>query len=168
MASSFLHGLRVARNRGQKRWAAPNMDCGTSLAQSAASHYYPPHEQFRVGPIFATLSCHDSHQLKARNRRSIANSGSRKHLIFPNSGILTKFQCGVTKGPTRNYLGGDSTRMVACRKVWPVMRRVSSQAPSSPAFEKGRTLLEPQFMTLVAARGAYGRNPSNRLARAES
>src|ERR1700683_3052893 len=45
-------------------------------------------------------------QLKARNRGSIANSGSRKHLIFPNSGILTKFQCGVTKGPTRNYSRG--------------------------------------------------------------
>jgi hypothetical protein len=44
--------------------------------------------------------------LKARNRGSIANSGSRKHLIFPNSGILTKFQCGVTKGPTRNYSRG--------------------------------------------------------------
>jgi hypothetical protein len=140
---------------------------GLLWAQSAASHYYPPWTISSGSNIRHTLMPRFT-PLKARNRRSIANSGSRKHLIFPNSGILTKFQCGVTKGPTRNYLGGDSTRMVACRKVWPVMRRVSSQAPSSPAFEKGRTLLEPQFMTLVAARGAYGRNPSNRLARAES
>jgi len=44
--------------------------------------------------------------LKARNQGSIANRSSRKHLIFPNSGILTKFQCGVTKGPTRNYSRG--------------------------------------------------------------
>jgi hypothetical protein len=48
--------------------------------------------------------------LKARNGGSIANSGFRKHLIFPNSGILTKFQCGVTKGPTRNYLRGGIVR----------------------------------------------------------
>ncbi|PMD53158.1 uncharacterized protein K444DRAFT_201548 [Hyaloscypha bicolor E] len=50
--------------------------------------------------------------LKARNRGSIANSGSRKHLIFPNSGILTKFQCGVTKGPTRNYSRGGIVRYI--------------------------------------------------------
>jgi hypothetical protein len=36
----------------------------------------------------------------------VADSGSRKHLIFPNSGILTKFQYSVTKGLTRNYLRG--------------------------------------------------------------
>ena len=89
-----------------------------------------------MGPIFVTLSCHDSHHyyplpwiimggsnirhtimpwftpLKARNRGSIANSGSRKHLVFPNSGILTKFQCGVTKGPTRNYSKGGGGGVV--------------------------------------------------------
>jgi hypothetical protein len=40
------------------------------------------------------------------NQGSTANKSSWKHLLFPNSGILKKFQCGVTKGPAHNYSRG--------------------------------------------------------------
>jgi len=43
--------------------------------------------------VFITPRLHRPYQ------GSLANNASLKHLTFPNSGILTKFQGGVTQGP---------------------------------------------------------------------
>jgi hypothetical protein len=54
--------------------------------------------------VFITLRLHGPYQ------GSLAHKDSWKHLIFLNSGILTRFEGGVTQGPTDNCAGGDSTR----------------------------------------------------------
>jgi hypothetical protein len=54
------------------------------------------------GPFSATLSP----TIKGTQSRVYSESQSSKAPDIPNSGILAKFQSGVTKGPTRNYSWG--------------------------------------------------------------
>jgi hypothetical protein len=59
----------------------------------------PPFESFRV-TIFITPRLHGLYQ------GPLASNASPKYLTFPNSGILTRFEGGITQGPTDTYSGG--------------------------------------------------------------
>jgi hypothetical protein len=58
----------------------------------------PPFESFRV-TIFITPRLHGPYQ------GSLASNASPKYLTFPNLGILTRFEGGITQGPTDIYSG---------------------------------------------------------------
>jgi hypothetical protein len=59
----------------------------------------PPLNKERKVTIFITLRPHGPYQ------GSLANKDSQNHLIFPISGILTRFEGGVTQVSTFLYSG---------------------------------------------------------------